>query len=372
MIRECPVYIKNGKVIDENMTTIEKILHSKKLNYKDLKEIADPYFKDGKFETVNLYIDLFDILKQMYSPMLIEDFKTIRSSTKMNIISELINIIGHYRHFFMSRYGKYSTILFYYSDKKDTFFTSIEQDYKRDFYDKRLLGSNNQEFYVVNKILNDCIRVVKEYLNYIPHAYVINTRDVDPRVFPYFMKHEITSEDTNNLINPDDFTIIMSNNKLSLIDLTLNDNTIIFRHNYKSRYFLNKEDIFDELNLDNVIGLPANYLKYLFSLSGSKEFNIPNVSKMREKKAFKYLCTNYTKDKDNMFSNLSEKDLLQFNNNQKIINPSVYPFSNYQKTNILNQFVDISDFEYIKQETFNTFDASCVVLLNYLYDGEEF
>ena len=55
----------------------------------------------------------------------------------------------------------------------------------------------------------------------------------------------------------------------------------------------------------------------------------------------------------------------------KLISKEIYPLTDMDKLNILNQFVDIIDLEFIKEETFNTFDASCVVMLDYLFDGEE-
>ena len=136
-----PIHIdKYGRIIDDSMSCIEKILHSKKLNYQDLTAISDPYLKDNKKETINIFIDLFDVFKHMYSPNLQDEIKTIRSNNKLAILAELINIVAHYRHFFVSRYDKYCTVIMYYSDEKDIFLTSIDNNYKNSFYNKRLLS----------------------------------------------------------------------------------------------------------------------------------------------------------------------------------------------------------------------------------------
>lgn len=370
---KCPIYVRNGKVIDEHMTSVEKILHSKKLNYKDLTAIADPYFKDSLTgETINLYIDLFDVLKPLYSPLLVDEFRTIRTTTKMNIVSEIINIVAHYRHFFFSRYGKYTTIILYHSSKEDSYYKTIDSEYKKEFYDKRILD-NNAEFYIVNKILKDCLSVVNEYLNYIPHAYLIDTGVVDPRMLPYIIKNNFTIEDTNNLINPDDFSIIFSNNKMTMIDLLYNDDAIIFKHDRNKRYFINKEQMYDELGLDNNIGLPDYFVKYIMAIAGDKSYGIKNVDKMKEKKAFKYACDKFTAGTTSL-EDLAKglKDPVRFKNNMLLIDPSSYPINDYKKSLILKQFIDIVDFEYIKEETFHTFGGSSIVLLDYLFDGEDF
>lgn len=369
---KCPVYIKNGKVMDEQMTNVEKILHSKKLNYKDLTALADPYFKDNDNETINLYIDLHDILKPLYSPLLVNEFVNIRTSTKMNIISEIINIAAHYRHFFFSRYGKFTTIIMYYSSKEDTYFKTIDSEYKSEFYDKRLIG-NNPEYHILNRVIKDCLSLVKEYFNYIPHVYLIDTGVVDPRMLPCMIKNSFTYEDTNGLINPNDFSILFSNNKTSLIDLLSNNDAIIFKHDRSKRYFINKHQMYEELGLDNTIGLPEYFIKYIMSIAGDKSYSIKNVDKMKEKKAFKYLCDKFTTGKtslDDLANGLKEPS--RFKNNMLLLDPSSYPINDYKKSVILKQFIDIIDFEYIKQETFNTFSGSSIVLLDYLFDGEEF
>lgn len=373
MTNECPVYYKNGRIYDNQMTNVEKILHSKKLNYKDLKEISDPYFKDNNVETINIFIDLFDIFKQFYSPMLNEEFKTIRTPTKMNLISELINIVGHYRHFFYSRYGKYTTIIMYYSSTKDKYLLSIDPDYKKDFYNKRILTSKS-ECYIVNKVLHDCLSIVREYLSYIPHAYLIDTTGIEPSFLPYFIINGvITDSDLFNKISGKDYNIIMANNDLYLSDLIKNDNTIIFKNNGKDKYYLSRADIFDYLKLNEETSLPESSLKKIFALSGNKSYGIANIKKMGLKKAYKHLEKVYKTDPtlSKIEDSLKEEDKERYLTNMKLISKEIYPLTDMDKLNILNQFVDIIDLEFIKEETFNTFDASCVVMLDYLFDGEE-
>lgn len=367
-MRECPIYIKNGKVIDTDMTNIEKILHSKKLNYQDLTEITNLYF-DKKEETINIYIDLFDILKPMYSPLLQDEFRTLRSESQMNIIAETINIVGHYRHFFATRFNKYTTIVFYYSSKIDNYYTTIEPDYKKSFYNKRLLN-RNPEFYILNKTLNECISVIKEYLNYIPHAYLIDTGSMDPRLFPNLMKNKDLFN--NGLINADDKTIIMSNNHLALMDI--DDNTLVFKNDHKNKYYINNLNIYNELGLENNIGLPSSYIKLLFTLSGYKDFDIKNVKLMKEKKAFKYLCNKYKEkgifDINDIYEDFSIEDQKIIKNNYLLINNNSYPFNDYKKTFIKEQFIDIIDFNTLKQDTFDYFGGNSIILLDYLFDGE--
>ena len=373
-MNNCPIYMQNGKVIDNQMTNVEKILHSKKLNYKDLKFISDPYFKDNDVETINIFIDLFDVFKSFYSPTLNDEFKTIRTPTKMNLISELINIVGHYRHFFYSRYNKYTTIILYYSSMKDKYLTTIDSEYKKDFYSKRLLDSKS-ECFIVNKVLDECISIVKEYLLYIPHAYLIDTKEVEPSFLPYFIINGvITEEDLSNKISGKDFNIIMGNNDLYFLDLIKKDDTIIFKNNPKDKCYLSRTEVQSYLKVNDTLTLPENSLKNLFAIAGNKSNGIKNIKGMGIKKAHKHLEKVYKDDPslsdiEGSFKTIEEKN--QYNTNMRLLSKESYPLTNVNKLIILNQFVDILDLEYIKNETFHNFDATCVIMLDYLFDGEE-
>lgn len=368
-----PIKVKNGTVIDTYMTDIEKILHSKKIKYSKLKPLIDTIDIEG--ETVNLYIDLFDVIKQLYQPNIINDFKTMKGRTKMSIVAELVNIVGHYRHFFYKYYDKYTTVIMYYSSMKDDYLTKIDPKYKEKFYSTRLLNEN-PEYYPINKTFNDCLAVVKEYLQYIPHAYLIDTEKTDPRLLPYIITNKTTSEDFNGRIDPNEFSILLTSNNADLINLLYNKNMVILRNIYKrdgQHYPVlvnSKNDIYKQLKLDDgSIMLSDLYLKNLFIISGNNDYGITNIDKMREKKAYKLLAKSLIEGSD--ITKLTNSLGNQFKTNRLLVDFDTYPVNDLKKYNIIKHFIDIQDFEYIKQETFNDFEGSYIILFDYLFDGEE-
>lgn len=381
-MNDIPIYYKDGKVIDEQMSNIEKILHSSKINYEDLLNITNPYLLNNDKETINVFIDLYDfVFRPMYRPNLREEIATMKNSHKLTVVAEIINIIAHYRHFFLSRYNKYCTVILYYSDKKDTYLTKIDPNYKKSYYNKRLLSENNSEFYMVNKLIEDCLTIIKAYLTYIPHAYLINTLNLDPLSFFNKLKNDITTEELNNNIDVNnDFNIILSNNYLSLLNIIDNNNTIVLRNKVKDKpYYVDNTNIWKEFEVENTNGLPNNVLYLLCSMIGNSQYDIKNIDKIGKKKAFKILnklfiegnnLSNIINDYDKIKEIFKDYDTNVILKNLKLINHNTHPLTYSTKVNIIEQFNDILDLEYIKQETFKIFTATSNILFEYLFDGE--
>jgi len=103
-------------MIDEENNIIEKIFNSKKVPYKVLIPLIKPYisrFNIKPMSNVNIFIDVFNVMKQIYNPQTIESFNSLKNSERRLVASHLINMVSHYRHFFASRYQMYTTFYFY-------------------------------------------------------------------------------------------------------------------------------------------------------------------------------------------------------------------------------------------------------------------
>lgn len=365
-----------GVFIDEEMSNIEKILHSKKLNYEDLKKISDPLFNDNNCEVINLFIDVYDIFKALYSPMIQEEFNSVRTSGRMTIIIELINIIGHYRHFFASRYQKYTTVIFYYSSKKDKYLTSINEDYKKSFYSKRLKGEDPQ-FNIINEVLQDCISVIKEYINFVPHAFFIDSGELEPRLVPYTIIED-EKIDLKERIYQEDFNIIMSNDDLALTNLLTMKNTIIFKNYGRGKsYYVKKTEILKEIGIEDNTGCPLTPSVLLaLAMSGNKHYGIKNLKGYGYKKSFNKIVKAF-KDGKNIFEyneNLfPDLDWNLIENNLKQINPEIYPLTNSKRISIENQIFDTPNYDYIYRinlDYFNGKYTESYVIFDYLFEGE--
>lgn len=377
----------NKEIID--MTLFEKILHSKKLNYVTLSKLVNKFIGNKKIirndsNTINIFIDFYDIIKPFYNPKTIETFNNIKMNERFMISSEILNTAAHYRHFFYSRLRLFTNIIFFYSNKKDKYRTSIDNNYRKDFYDKRL-NLNNQNFGVLNEIIQKNINLIKAYCEYIPHLYFINSGNIDYNLIPYiFLSKDLHFK--QNIIDSNNNSIIITNEKYNYQDLLLNDNVLQLelRGKLKSN-FITSEDIIKELVTKSKKEYSFTVLPELFplilSLSGYKEYNINGINKMGYIKALNFIQKLLNK---NCISNIQYKNIKNikelssyfknddfniFYNNLKLLNNDFYKFNSNDLVNIQLQLIDKIDMKsvrYINDKYFTRYP----ILLNFLFDGE--
>src|SRR5690554_790786 len=117
---------------------LERILNSKKIRYEILNRDLNKYVPKD-IEEVNIFIDVWSIINSLYNPNVMETFTSLNVNEKYMISSELLNLAGHYRHYFASRHKKYTNIYYYFSDEKCSAHIEKCDKYKESFYNKRLL-----------------------------------------------------------------------------------------------------------------------------------------------------------------------------------------------------------------------------------------
>ena len=222
-----------------NLDTLQKILNSKKIRY----EVLDDFFKlrlarqQGK--TVNIFVDHQSVIKQLYTPELLPLFNSINARDRIVIASELVNIIGHYRHYFASRLKMYTNVYYIYSFDEATYQKSIYPDYKSDYYFKRLAKPGSTIIYgSAYRILRSNLNIAQSVSNYIPHAYFIDSKDIEPALIPNYI--------INNLASDNDFNLILTNDESYFQDLNLN-NTMIMEMRGSE-----KSELIDILNVVDV------------------------------------------------------------------------------------------------------------------------
>jgi len=365
------------------MELIDKIMNSKKLPYIQLVDLFTPYLKryDLKAEKeVTIFIDYFDLLNQLYNGENLDEISSIKYSDRLTIASHVINMISHYRHFFFSRLGIYTNFYIYASFKKDDDILAFNPEYKKEFYTKRL-NLKDQTYGVMNSISLNTLKIVRTFLSYVPHAYLINTMNKDYSVLPYYIIHN--KDNPNNLLN-----IIISNEEVYYQD-TLDDKTIILDNRVQRSKIITKENLYDILldksktvNPEELTILPELYTA-IEPLVANKKIGLKSVKRMGYAKAIKYI---QNKVNNNEISNIEysnpdtvleclndlnneEKEIYKMN--MKSINhkylSSIYDYSPIVESQIVDRF----DPEGIRK-TNEIYFAKNPVLLDFLFDGEEY
>lgn len=248
---------------------MESLLLSHYIKYDKLFELCNISLANIKSNTIDIYIDLYDILKKIYTT-------DIKINKRFIIVSSIINLAAHYRGYFWSRHRLYTRIFLVYGDNisnnQKQFIPTFGNDQFR----------NTKDYDKNNIFINSQLELVKILVGYIDNVYYIRRRSH----FSAFVYHNILA---NNSINP---SIIISKDKYNYQLPALNDNILIFRpKKYNGQdisYYINKGNVYDcfynkssKDTIENLHKLNPELLSLLISLNGLpkyKLFSVMNIS----------------------------------------------------------------------------------------------
>lgn len=374
-----------------DISVVEKIINSKKLNYNKMIELVKPYIESdsnnmSENNNVTIYIDINNVIKQLYSPQIAENFTHVKTFNRLNLVVEIVNIIGHYRHFFASRLRMHTRFFLFYSNKESLYHTNLDSDYKKDHYNK--LKPDNIIYRDINKTIFSTLELVKMIVNYIPNAYFINTFKIEPTIIPYYIMEK------TNIDSPEDYSLIVSNDKifrqllkykdrLLLLELRGSDKSkVITKENIKNEIFSSntKKDINEFFNIDyNIMDLyniftehkdqnykslsgygPVKTIK-LFDkmiqdgkISPLKDYNKPSMIRNTFKDTFKDDKIESLILRFKLFNHIYISDEIDGRNIQNIIS---------------SQLIDFNDADEIKSLNDRVFENN-LINTYYLFEGE--
>jgi len=364
---------------NEGIQIVQNTFHSKKVKYQLLDKLFKPY--KGSFErggTINIYIDINSLLKSFYNPTTIDLFNSFNNNDSKIFTSEIFNIIGHYRHYFARYHEMYTTFYLFNSFDKSSYHLSISEDYKENFYEKRL--DENSTTNILNKIIENEFKLISRIINYVPNTYYINTNKLDPSSIPYYIINY--KENKMNEIN-----LVISNDILQyqLLGSDISNILILELRGEKTKLISNF-NVIDELvkstkpkNLDenSYKDFSPDLLNILYGLISNKDYNISGVKRMGVLRGIKFILEKinsnklfprkyFPTDDIQLFDDVKDND--KFLNNLKLID-----FCNNIETNIDKydkiQFLDLIDyqgFRLFNDEIMSRFP----IMLNFVFEGE--
>ena len=352
------------------MSSLEISLHSTKIKYDYLNTALNTLIHTDRLlngkDTVNVYIDLTTVLKKLYH----EELSGLNLMDRYMIISEIINIAAHYRHYFASRLKKYTNIIMYYTDKEAEYCTSINENYNDDYYNKYL--RTNEEKPAIKIIMNS-IEMVKAFMEYIPNAYVVNTNNVDPRAFV-----RLSIDNCNN----DEYNLIITNNILYYdmlgyrTDVSILENKGAYSKNiYKGNWFeeltrkLKKERVQPDNKLIPVLFSMMNHPKYNITYSGRKGIAaaIDTINEMVLKGTIEPGIEYNAETLKMLTADIPLYDNYRIISSKNLVQQSI---NDINKTNLENQYINRPGIDIVK-DTCNKYFRKNEVILEYLYEGEE-
>ena len=230
-----------------NKVPIEALIASSYVRYDTLGPLISNAFRGSTATEVNMYIDLYSIMKSLYGDGYVVDIKDDKSFT-----ASIINMCAHYREWFRFNLGVYVKIFIIHSFNCPEINNKFVCNY----------NSSMKRKVEINKSMTDFINYNSELLEtlcpYLPDIHYIKT-DFESAVVTSFI---IDKEVASGNINPN----IILTKDLYNIQLLLHPSTVILR----SRKFKGEDSSF----LVGPLGTPQSIVDF-WNFYGSKD-NLKN------------------------------------------------------------------------------------------------
>lgn len=281
--------------------TVEQLLNMNYVKYNKMIELINSAFAGSNAETLNIYVDIYSMLKPIYSiDCLIEDYAVITSC--------IINLCAHYREFFRTRYKVETRFFLVYSENCGY----INKQFYPEYNKKTEYNINS------NKLMHDMVKNNIELLQtlcpYLPDIHFINgTFETGVIIYDLICKNELIDNSPHMIITKDMYNYQLIPTRDNIIILRPKKNTGFDESYYINKYLALNTYITERkckyISIDTI--LMPGLLSLIMTLSSVSErsikslFNINTSLKMIEKAINEFKILNgYNSDLQNVFNSI--------------------------------------------------------------------
>lgn len=158
--------------VKESRWKLESILLSYYIKYDVLDALIRSVNIKDSVNTVDIYIDLFNLLSNLYGKVLVNDLRIVSAvvDTQYVLISYIMNLVAHYRGFFRNYMHKNTRIYLVYADESCGSHKNFWPSFGTPFNNKAF------DFDKINAIVNDQISIIGTLCKYVNDVYYIRSR----------------------------------------------------------------------------------------------------------------------------------------------------------------------------------------------------
>ena len=290
---------------------LSSVLLSYYIRYDTLFELHKQMIETTDTQYVDIYIDLYDMLKSLYTTELY-------ANKSFAVVAGIINLCAHYRAFYKTRYRMWARIFLVYGTESNSnhrqFMTTF--DYRVD--------PTTYRYNEINEVIKSQLELVKILAAYIDDVYFVE-RSSDFSMFTLEKIYECRR------IAPGRSSIIITKNKYmyQIPGLFLNqpvyllrptkykgvDNSIIVRSNTAITSYY-KELTGDKL-IAKLVKINPELLSLIFTIHGCKHVNIAPLTNISRTINFIYdaiennrIINAHQSDTDYLYKSLKIGDLI--------------------------------------------------------------
>lgn len=160
-----------------------------KMKYKDYDESLTSKDFLVPNDKINVFINLEAIFKNLSMINELENKIILQRDFQTILVSNTLNLIGHYKRFFVNN-GLDTRVYLYYTDlESDEFSQYRYNDDYRSYYIVKY--NNNPKFGVLTDALkSDILPEIKTYCEFIPNVYHIAAKNLEGSLVPYIIAKE--------------------------------------------------------------------------------------------------------------------------------------------------------------------------------------
>lgn len=325
--------------------------NSYKVKYTQLDDLFNPIFRSVRLESINIFINLDDIFHKLHRPSTNIEFQMSGENAGKQVISNVMNIIAHYRQWAVRKNLQTRVIAFYTSSITGSFKNKIYiPSYRKRFKD--INHPLSADFYFINQGIRDAEKLFRIMSQYIDKIYIIDSRFLEPSIIPEYFTENIFNASWNVIVSRDEYDMQYAyKDKWSYI-YPKGENTRI----------INKSNLWEVIgSLEKITNLDMSYepslYPLLYSVIGDQFRNIPRIKRVGWKTLFKILerVSKYSKDKSFtslqllLCQELTNKNIttetITNNLNCVDIDSQVARLGEIDKADIESQIIDIPDYE---------------------------
>lgn len=255
--------------------------------YKIKYDYLDTYFqvinKGTPLKHINIFINLDDFFHKLHHPLINKEFLTIGQKAPRQLVSNILNLIGHYRHYVIRRLNCSVSVYAIYTSSFSPFKNAIYiKDYREKFKEKNL--STSEDYAIINQTLSDSYGVMKSIAQYIPGVYIIDSFYIEPSVIPFYLSNT-KKADWNVIISRDKYDLQYATKEKWVYISPKGDNSTIISGEHVWDYIAKKESIIGKEHYN----YPTNMLPLVLSVVGDKYRNIPRLRRLGWKTLYSFM-----------------------------------------------------------------------------------
>lgn len=251
--------------MDDARVNLESLLLSYYIRYDRLFPLCNNALSDINTNTIDIYVDLYDMLKPIYT-------RDIYANKKFLIVSSIINLAAHLRGYFWSRHRLNTRIFLVYGES----ITMQHKQFYPTFGDDKFRETIN--FPSNDKFIHDQLEMVKILCGYIYDVYYVPKKSS----FSMFVLDNIVK----NISVP---SIIITKSKYAYQIPALINSTRIFRPKKSNgediSYTISKAYIYPNFfnkitskdTIDRLSQINPSLLSLMMALTGLPSYNVATL-----------------------------------------------------------------------------------------------